>query len=165
VKPELGPVVVRPGEGESVWLGGLGVHFKLRGADTGGLLAVVEHPIEPGRLVPPHVHQHEHELSYVLHGTIGARVGDAVVDAPAGSYVLKPKGIPHTFWNATGEVARLIEMIFPAGFDGFFEAVAAGEPDDVAARRPRLAEEYGLGYVPEWIEELKTSYGLRLIGE
>jgi hypothetical protein len=59
-------VVVKPGEGRSVWLGGMGVVFKVSGADTGGAFAVVEHPIEPGRLVLPHVHLHEDEYSYVL---------------------------------------------------------------------------------------------------
>jgi hypothetical protein len=43
-------LVVRPGEGRSVSLGGMGVVFKVSGADTGGAFAVVEHPIEPGRL-------------------------------------------------------------------------------------------------------------------
>jgi len=46
-------LVVRPGEGRSVSLGGMGVVFKVSGADTGGAFAVVEHPIEPGRLVLP----------------------------------------------------------------------------------------------------------------
>jgi hypothetical protein len=59
---------VKPGEGRSVWLGGMGVVFKVSGADTGGAFAVVEHPIEPGRLVLPHVHLHEDEYSYVLEG-------------------------------------------------------------------------------------------------
>jgi hypothetical protein len=55
-------IVVKPGEGRSVWLGGMGVVFKVSGADTGGAFAVVEHPIEPGRLVLPHVHTHEDEF-------------------------------------------------------------------------------------------------------
>jgi hypothetical protein len=46
-------VVVMPGEGRSVWVGGMGVVFKVSGTDTGGAFAVVEHPIEPGRLVLP----------------------------------------------------------------------------------------------------------------
>src|SRR5215475_1881525 len=93
-------IVVNPDDGRSVWLGGMGVVFKLSGVDTGGAFAVVEHPIEPGRLVLPHVHQHEDEYSYVLEGTIGARVGDREV-AAAGpcSYLVKPRGLMHTFWN------------------------------------------------------------------
>jgi quercetin dioxygenase-like cupin family protein len=68
-------ILVKTGEGRSVSLGGMGVVFKVSGADTGGAFAVVEHPIDPGRLVLPHVHLHESEYSYVLEGTIGARVG------------------------------------------------------------------------------------------
>ena len=44
--------MVKLGEGRSVWHGGMGVVFKVSGADTGGAFAVVVHPIEPGRLGP-----------------------------------------------------------------------------------------------------------------
>jgi mannose-6-phosphate isomerase-like protein (cupin superfamily) len=104
-------IVVKPGEGRSVWLGGMGVVYKVSGADTGGAFAVVEHPVEPGRLVLPHVHRHEDEYSYVLEGTIGARVGDREVVAGPGSYLIKPRGLMHTFWNAGPGPARLLEII------------------------------------------------------
>ena len=97
---EVPTIVVKPGEGRSVSLGGMGVVFKLYGADTGGAFAVVEHPIEPRRLVLPHIHRHEDEYSYVLEGTIGARVGDHEVVAGPGRYLSKPCGLLHTFWNA-----------------------------------------------------------------
>ena len=45
--------MVKPGEGRSVWLGGMGVVFKVSGADTGGVFAVVEHPsVGYGRFPP-----------------------------------------------------------------------------------------------------------------
>ena len=163
-------LVVGPGEGRLVDIGGLGVHFKIWGADTSGKLAIVEHPMEPGRLVPPHVHHGEDELSYVLEGTFGVRVGDQVAEAGPGSYVYKPKGIPHTFWNAGPGRARLIEMIYPAGFEHFFEklgevAGTASSAEEFDASRARLGAEYDLGFVSEWIDELKSRYGLRLLGE
>ena len=127
-------IVVKPGEGRSVWLGGMGVVFKVSGADTGGAFAVVEHPIEPGRLVLPHVHLHEDEYSYVLEGTIGARVGDHEVAAGPGSYLFKPRGLMHTFWNAGPGPARILEVIAPAGYY-FAELAGAGDP----GRRPELA--------------------------
>src|SRR5271165_6921139 len=95
-KMDVATIVVQPVEGRSVWLGGMGVVFKVAGADTGGAFAVVEHPIEPGRLVLPHVHLREDEYSYVLEGTIGARVGDQEVTAGPGSYLFKPRGLMHT---------------------------------------------------------------------
>ena len=57
-------------------LGGVGVHFKVRGELTGGSFAVVEHPIQPGVLVDPHIHSNEDEPSYVL-DVLGHEVGDA----------------------------------------------------------------------------------------
>ena len=46
-------IVVRPNEGRSISLGGMGVMFRLFGQDTAGSFAVVEHPMEPGRLTWP----------------------------------------------------------------------------------------------------------------
>jgi hypothetical protein len=66
---------VKPGGGRSVSLSGMGVVFKVCGADSGGAFAVVEHPIEPWRLVLPHVHLREDEYSYVLEGTIDRCAG------------------------------------------------------------------------------------------
>jgi len=154
-------LVVRPGEGRSVSLGGMGVIFKVSGADTGGAFAIVEHPIEPGRLVFPHVHQHEDEYSYVLEGTIGARVGGQEVVAGPGSYVIKPRGLMHTFWNAGPGPARLLEVIAPAGFETYFmELAEAGDPD----RRQELATKYGVTYSSDWVADLISRYKLKLLG-
>jgi hypothetical protein len=51
-------------------------------ADTGGAFSVVEHLIEPGRLVLPRLHVHEDEQSGVLEGMT---VGDHEVAAGPGS--------------------------------------------------------------------------------
>ncbi len=88
---------------------------------------------EPGRLVPPRVHSDEDEYSYVLEGVFGARIGDRDVSAGSGTYVLKPRNVPHTFWNAGPKRARLVEMISPAGFERFFDELA----EVFAAAAPR----------------------------
>ena len=163
-------IVVEPGEGGSVSLGGVGVDFKIPAAMTGGAFAVVEHPMEPGRLVPPHIHYREDEYSYVLRGQIGVRIADRDYVAGPGSYVYKPRNIPHTFWNAGPEAAHLIEIIAPAGFEEFFAALgeltATCPPEELAERRAELAREYDHYFVhPEWVPELKEKYGLKLLGE
>ena len=116
-------IVVEAGEGESVSLGGVGVDFKIAAELTGGAFSVVEHPLDPKRLIPPHIHYKEDELSYVVSGQIGVRIGDQDYLAGPGDYVFKPRGIPHTFWNAGPEPARLLEVIWPAGFEDFFAAL------------------------------------------
>lgn len=160
--------LTKPGEGELVDLGGLGVHFKILGEQTNGSIAVVEHPMEARRLVPTHTHGREDELSYVLKGTIGARIGDEITLVEAGSYLFKPRGVQHTFWNPTDEPALLLEMIVPAGFDVYFAELAKffakggvpGSPEHQA-----LSEPYGLEVSADWTAELKQKYGLKLLGE
>jgi mannose-6-phosphate isomerase-like protein (cupin superfamily) len=155
-------IVVKSDEGRSVSLGGMGVVFRLGGVDTAGAFAIVEHPIEPGRLVMPHVHLHEDEYSYVLEGTIGARVGEREIVAGPGSYVIKPRGLMHTFWNPGPGPARLLEVIAPAGFESYFvELAEAGDP----GRTSELAAKYGVTYSSDWVAELTSRHNLRLLGQ
>jgi hypothetical protein len=52
----LSKTILSPGDGQLIWLGGLGVHFKLDDTDTQGAFSMVEHPLEPGALARPHTH-------------------------------------------------------------------------------------------------------------
>lgn len=61
----------------------------------------------------------------------------------AAKLVVKPRGVPHAFWNAGDEEVRLLELISPGGFDRYFSEVvtllAGGGPPDfeaLAACRP-----------------------------
>lgn len=159
-------IVVLAGDGRSVQLGGLGVLFKLMGADTGGTFAVVEHPIAPGTLAaPPHRHQNEDEASYVLEGNIAVEIGDRVVYASPGTLVFKPRGIFHTFWNEDEIPARVLEIISPAGFEKYFEEVAVLAqlgvlPDD--SRRQALADKYHVEFDRSRVMEIAQKHHLAL---
>ena len=162
-------IVIEAGEGASVWLGGMGVDFKVPAEMTGGAFSIVEHPMDPGSLVPPHIHYNEDELSYVVSGEIGVRIGDRDRVAGPGSYVFKPRGIPHTFWNAGPGPAHLVEIISPAGFERFFEELgelaATCPPEEFPERRAELARKYDHHFVhPEWVPELEAEHGLKVLG-
>lgn len=156
--------VVQPGQGRSGGLvPGVGVVFKIDGEDTGGALSIVEHPFAVGALVPPHVHTLEDEYSIVLEGEIGFRSNDREVVLAAGGYIIKPRGEVHAMWNAGSTPARMIEVISPAGFEGFFreltDMTAAGAPDpaDMAA----LGARYQLPFAePEWLPDVIARYNL-----
>jgi quercetin dioxygenase-like cupin family protein len=156
--------VVEPGGGREGRLGpGVGVHFKIDGADTGGAISVVEHPFDVGALVRPHVHTREDEISIVLEGEIGFRSEDREVVLGPGGYVIKPRHQVHAMWNAGSVPARMIEIISPAGFEGFFRGFAdlndAG-PIDLAGVAA-LAAHYGLPYAePDWLPEVIARYNL-----
>ena len=56
-------------------------------------------------IAPLHLHHSDDEAWYVLEGTLGFVRGDERLEAPAGSAVLVPRGVAHTFWNAGGASA------------------------------------------------------------
>ncbi len=157
-----------PGYGHSTSMGGLGVVYKFYGEQTGGALSVVEHPVLPkGFAGPPHTHSREDEVSYILEGEINFLIGDELIHAPAGSYVFKPRNIPHTFWNPNDKPAQIIEIITPAGLEKYFEEVAPafahdGPPD--AHMIIQTAAKYGLQLHLERLGELAEKYGVTLPG-
>jgi mannose-6-phosphate isomerase-like protein (cupin superfamily) len=159
--PQL--TVVRPGEGSAGNLGSIGVAFKLWGHQTNGALAIVEHPFPVGALVPPHMHTREDEYSIVTEGEIGFRSGDREVVLGPGGYITKPRGEMHTMWNAGKAPARMIEVINPAGFEGFFDelsgllAVGPPSPDAVADIAARYGLEFG---TPDWLPDVIARYEL-----
>jgi mannose-6-phosphate isomerase-like protein (cupin superfamily) len=106
-------IVVRPGEGKHV----RNVEFLARSEDTPRFnLAVVT--IQPQRDGPEtHAHAEEDDSFYMLEGELVFTVdGDEIV-AGAGTFVLVPPGVPHTFSNRTDRVARFVNVHAPAGFD------------------------------------------------
>jgi quercetin dioxygenase-like cupin family protein len=167
-RPGAPLTIVQPGEGRTGELPlGSGVMFKLSGADTGGALSVVEHPFDVGALVPPHVHTREDEYSIVTEGEMGFRSGDREAVLGPGGYINKPRGEWHAMWNAGRTSARLIEIISPAGFEGFFgelaDLVAAGPVawDTVAA----LGATYGVTFGDaEWLPGWRAPSGRSPIG-
>jgi quercetin dioxygenase-like cupin family protein len=157
-------LVVEPGAGARTRLGGIGVDFKIWGEQTGGAFSIVEHPIDPRAVVPPHLHTREDEFSYVIEGELGARQGDEEVRLGPGGYLMKPRGILHSFWNPTDQPARILEIISPAGFEHCFKelgeyfATTEGQPDP--GRIAEIAERYGNSFDFSWLPEIVERHGL-----
>src|SRR3954454_17893400 len=113
--------VIGPNDGESGFLGSIGVRFMIDGEEAGCDFSLVEHPMAPRALAAAlHLHNREDEYSYVIEGRMGALLGDEVLEAGPGDLVFKPRNQWHTFWNAGEEPARILEIIAPAGFAQFF---------------------------------------------
>jgi quercetin dioxygenase-like cupin family protein len=162
--PAVRVKVVQPGEGKVGGLApGIGVVFKIDGADSGGALSIVEHPFIVGALVPPHVHHLEDEYSIVLEGEIGFRSEDREVVLGAGGYIVKPRGEVHAMWNAGSVPARMIEIISPAGFERFFvelSEMASSGPLDPAEMQA-LGQRYQLPFAqPAWLPDVIERYHL-----
>jgi len=156
---ETEPRIV-PAMAEEVFdFGGLGVEWKIDGAETEGRFSVVHHPIAARALAAPlHRHHEEDEYSYVLSGKLGALLGDQVVIAGPGSWVFKPRGQWHTFWAAGDEPCHIIEVISPGGFEEYFREVAAAWGDVEAFGR--ISDRYLLDLDLESVPELCARFGL-----
>ena len=143
----------------------LGTGYLLRGDETGGRFAMLEHTIPPRRLAAPmHTHEREDEFSLVLEGRVGAQIGDEVVEAGPGDVIRKPRGVPHAFWNAGDAPARLIELVSPAGVQDRRHlrevGLEAGGPPDLEALGAVQAR-YGLSMDPTSIGRLAAEHGLQ----
>lgn len=97
---------------------------------------------------------------------MGAQIGDGVVEAGPGDVIRKPRGVPHAFWNARDEPARLIELVSPAGFEAYFAEMApilnaGGGPPDVEAIGAVQAR-YGLSMDRTSIGRLAAVHGLQV---
>jgi quercetin dioxygenase-like cupin family protein len=157
--------VLGPNEGEAVNLLALGVRFMIDGETTGGRFSLVEHPMPPRSLgAPVHTHKHEDEYSYVLEGRVGVQLGDEVIEAGPGELVFKPRGVPHAFWNAGDEPARLLEIISPAGFENYFRELAPliNAPERDEAALADVVARYELDIDFDTIPVLAERHGLRL---
>lgn len=161
--------LISPGEGRIILQGGVGVVGKVSGDATGGAYSVVEHPLEPGVLgAPPHTHVDVDEVSFVIEGEIGVMIGDEEFTAGPGSYVVKPRGIPPTFWNSGPGRARMLDIISPAGLETYFEELAnvlsstpPGEPPDFG-KITEVAGRHGMTFHMERLPEIMERHGVEL---
>lgn len=102
------PIVLRPGEGEQL---GNGIVKSARPE-----LSLIEFELAPGGEVAPHLHRGHSDSFYVLEGEVEFRTGDEIVGATAGSFVLSPAGVVHSFRNVSDAPARLLNLHTPGGF-------------------------------------------------
>lgn len=160
--------VVGPNDGRSGFLGSIGVRFIIDGGETGRGFSMVEHPMSPRALAAPlHRHAREDEYSYILQGRVGAMLGDEVLVGGPGDLIHKPRNQWHTFWNAGDEPARILEIISPAGFEGFFAALVdlGGVMQAAPQALAELCAQYQLEMNPDSVPGLVERFALRFPGE
>src|SRR5215207_2877662 len=157
--------MVRPGDGAEI--PNVGMRHKVDPESFAGALGIVEGAIPPGTLIPPHTHSHEDECFYVLEGSLTFdRVG-TVDQAASGTYVIRPRGIPHAFWNSGSAVARVMVIHTPGAFVRMYDELGAlsGRTDlDPESRRREerdLIARWGLTFHWERVPEIADRYHVR----
>lgn len=118
------PVVLMPGEGEVVGSGPASAVMKATSDTTGGTFSMSETTTAPGFAgPPPHSHKELTDTFYVLEGTLTIHVGERLVEAPAGAYVLIPPGVVHTFSNTSESNVRFLNLNSPGGWESYLRDV------------------------------------------
>src|SRR5215469_6582888 len=122
----------------------------------------MEFHTKPGN-EPPHVHEREHELYFVLEGRMRFYCEDKTLDIRAGQVVFLPQGKAHAF-SCTSDVVRTLIFVQATGqgavsLDSYF--LAMGEP-----ATSMVLPESAVTYVvdnPEHAIRVGASNGIRIL--
>lgn len=140
------PIQVPSDGGKKVNILGIPMVIRIHGRDTGGVVSAVESHDVPGGGPPPHIHSREDETFQVIEGEYEFMVDGKKFVAKKGTTIFAPRGLPHTYRYLGQAPGRLMCVITPAGFEGFFEKVGAltrEQQQDIPAVIA-IAEEFGL---------------------
>jgi quercetin dioxygenase-like cupin family protein len=144
------PIQIPSDGGKKINVLGIPMVIRIHGRDTGGIVSAVESHDVPGGGPPPHIHQREDETFQVLEGEYEWMVGENKFVAQKGATIFAPRGLAHTYRYLGKTPGRLMCVITPAGFEGFFEEVSALSPEQ-QQNIPRVIElgsKYGLEFPP-----------------
>jgi quercetin dioxygenase-like cupin family protein len=103
------------------------INVLVRGADSAGRVALMDNVVGAGVGGPPLHHHAFDEAFYVLHGELTFRVGQELVRRRGGEFAFVKRGVHHAFANLSGEDARMLLACTPAGFERYFQRMAAEE--------------------------------------
>jgi quercetin dioxygenase-like cupin family protein len=124
--------------------------IRIHGRDTGGIVSAVESHDVPNGGPPPHIHHREDETFQVLEGEYEFNVGGKTIAVKKGSTLFAPRGVMHTYRYLGSTPGRLMCVITPSGFEGFFEEIGALSPhqQQEIPRVMEIAQKYGLEVLP-----------------
>ncbi|WP_263349771.1 cupin domain-containing protein [Acidicapsa acidisoli] len=137
--------------------------FLAKGSETSGRFALMVYHTKPGNEPPPHVHEREHELYFVLEGAMRFYCEDKTLDIGSGDVVFLPQGKAHAF-TCISDVVRTLIFVQAAdndavGLDSYF--LAMGRPAGSMAL-PESAITYAVDE-PEHAIRVGASTGIRIL--
>jgi quercetin dioxygenase-like cupin family protein len=126
-------MVVTAAEGRTMNVLGHTVTLKLTRDESNGDYYTFELLSPPGLGVPPHVHEHEDEVIYVVEGEFAVWLAGETITATAGATFHFPRHTPHGFQNVGATPGKTLWNVVPgANFEPFFDELGAlppGPPD------------------------------------
>jgi len=156
-------ILIAPDEGAHLPI--LDITHKVTSESFGGAFTSIEAGIPPGEMIPPHTHTREDECAFVLEGELTLDVGSEIVVAPAGSFVVKPRGVYHAMCNTGTGPVRFLEFHTPGEFENYYDEYeqiveSAMNEDERLRARMELGERYGVSWHDELIPEAMARFGI-----
>ena len=133
--------------GERLRFSGAEVVVRASADTTGGAFTIIEEvsPLD----TPLHRHENEDEIFFVLEGDHVIQVGEEEFELGPGGLAFGPRGIPHAQRRVVPRTGRILIMVSPPGFEGFFRELAEAEragtigPDVYAT----VSDKYGITWL------------------
>jgi quercetin dioxygenase-like cupin family protein len=111
----------------------------LRSEQSAEHIAVMDNIVGAGFPGPPLHHHDFDETFYVLEGELTFQLGNELFTKTRGELAFAPRNVAHTFANLSGADARTLIICTPAGFERYFDRMAAeqaGVEPPVSALEP-----------------------------
>lgn len=172
--PPAAPFYIAPRGPLAPGPGNVDVRTLVHAAQTNGQFSNVEVAVGPKQMGPaPHLHHDLDELMYVVEGTATVMIGKEIYEVKAGGWNFRPRGVPHTFWNATNGPLRFIDCFFNQNFEDYLDELFHRViPDmlqkkltpaapEIAARLAALDQKFGVTWFHEQRQPLVDKYGLK----
>ncbi|HLY43881.1 MAG TPA: cupin domain-containing protein [Terracidiphilus sp.] len=116
------------------------------GEFTAGRSATIIQTSPPGGGPPPHAHENEDEIFYVLEGNYEFLQNGKWSRVEPGEAVCGMRGSIHTFRNAGHTEGRMLIFITPAGLERYFEEISPlAMPWDLAQLLD-ISERFGISF-------------------
>ncbi len=119
------------------------IHVLLERDGTGGGMGMFTTQSSAPGGPPLHVHEDAGEALFVLEGRAEFQAGDQHVTLGAGEVVFVPRGIDHTFHFPDKTGGKLLVIVTPGGFEGFFAATKHLKLPDQIDELNQISAEFG----------------------
>jgi quercetin dioxygenase-like cupin family protein len=116
--------------------------IRVHSRETGRRYAIVDSIVQPLAGPPLHTHR-EDEIFEILDGTMTFVSGGERFEAPAGTIVVAPAGVPHAWVNLSAKPVSMRTILMPGGTEDVFTRLDGLSISEME----KLVGEYGITIV------------------
>ena len=119
------------------------IHVVLEKGGTNGAFGMFTAEMGGPKGPPRHIHEDADEAFYVLEGEAEVLVDGETMVIGAGEAGFAPKGTEHTFKFTGDEGGKVLVVVTPGGFEGFFGATVDLKLPDQMPELEKISAEHG----------------------